>query len=304
MNVRRLLTYIRKGDFTPFYTWFLGKSVWPLIHGDLSKSNAVRVMEENWDYLIVLDACRYDTFREVVDAGANYVISGGTHTQGWLKWNFRKKYKDVIYIAGNPHFASAHLKKTLGFNPFYMVEEVWDYGWDSNLKTVPPGQATDAALRTLRRYPEKRMIVHYNQPHHPFLGDKELTERDDGTWHTLEEGLWGGQKTTVWTLARQGKMSIDRVEKAYRGNLKIVMKEVDRLKEKLPARVILTADHGDLFGEWGLYGHGSPLRVEGLVKVPWVILKDEKRQRMYNKLDIEKRRMKAKIVKLKESGNL
>lgn len=309
MNIKAIWGYIRKGDLIPFYIWFLAKIIWPLFHKDLAKTNAVKVMEEDWDYLIVLDACRYDTFKEVVDERAKYVISGGTATGVWMVWNFREKYKDVIYIAGNPHFASVHLKKTLGFNPFYMVKEVWDYGWDSTLKTVPPEEVTIAALDTLKKFPEKRMIIHYNQPHHPFLSDKELTERDDGTWHTLEGGLWGGQKKTVWDLARQGEVSIERVKKAYKGNLKIVMKEVKKLKEELPGRVILTADHGDLFGEYGLYGHGHSLRAEGLVKVPWVILKDEKkdifkeRDMRYQEVN-EKENISKKIKELKTRGKI
>ena len=307
-KIKAILGYIRRGDIMPFYIWYLAKLIWPLLHRDLAKTNAVKVMEEDWDYLIVLDACRYDTFKEVVDERAKYVISGGTATGSWMVWNFREKYKDVIYIAGNPHFASANLKKVLGFNPFYMVKEVWDYGWEITLKTVPPEEVTIAALDTLKKFPEKRLIIHYLQPHHPFLSDKELTERANGTWHTLEGGLWGGQKKTVWHLAREGKVSIERVKKAYKGNLKIVMKEVEKLKEVLPGRVILTSDHGNLFGEYGLYGHGGGLRAEGLVKVPWVILKDEKkdifkeREIKYQKTKVEKERVREKIKKLKAQG--
>ena len=309
-KIKAILGYIRKGDLMPFYIWFLAKIIWPLLHRDLAKTNAVKVMEEDWDYLIVIDACRYDVFKEVVDEKANYVISGGTATGVWGKWNFREKYEDVIYIAGNPHFASVHLKKTFGFNPFYMVKEVWDYGWDYTLKTVPPEEVTIAALDTLKRFPEKRMIIHYNQPHHPFISDKGLTERDDGTCHTLEGGLWGGQKKTVWDLAIRGEVSIERVKKGYRENLKIVMKEVKKLKEELHGRVILTADHGNLFGEYGLYGHGHGLRAEGLVKVPWVILKNEKkeifredREPVKRGID-EKEIVKEKIKKLKVVGKI
>ena len=61
----------------------------------------------------------------------------------------------------------------------------------------------------------------------------------------------GGQKKIVWDLVKRGEVSVERVKKAYKGNLEIVMGEVKKLKEKLPGRVILTADNGDLFGEWG-----------------------------------------------------
>jgi hypothetical protein len=305
MDVKRILTNIREGEFAPFYAWFLAKTIWPLLHRDLGKANATKVMAEDWDYLIVLDACRYDTFREVVDGSANYVISGGTNTSKWLEWNFTAKHKDVIYIAGNPYLASANLRRSLGFNPFYMVKEVWNYGWDSNLKTVPPEQVTDAALDTLKIFPEKRMIIHYIQPHRPYIADRELLEMDDGTWHTLEGGLWAGRnKTTPLRLARRGEASIERIKKAYKENLRIVMKEMERLKEQLPGRVILTADHGEAFGEHGIYGHGGYLRTECLVKVPWVILKDEKKQALYKEPAVERRKLQDRIMKLKESGRL
>ena len=304
-KLRKLFRYLRNGDLMPVYRYFLMKIIWPLFHRELTLKNALKVMEEDWDYLIVLDACRYDTFKKVVDAGAGYVISGGTGTGSWMMWSFGEKHKDVIYIAGNPHLASAHLKKRRGFNPFYMVKEVWDYGWDSALKTVPPEQVTNAALETLKSFPEKRMIIHYMQPNHPYIADKELLEMDEGTWHTLEGGLWGGQSpTTPLRLASRGELPVERIKEAYEENLRIVMKEVTRLERELPGRVILTADHGEAFGEFGHYGHGGHLRMEALVKVPWVVLKDEKKQASYPEPRAERSKLQDRIMKLKESGRL
>ena len=83
----KIMSYIRK-----FNLHFLAKVLWPLLHKDLGKCKAIKVMKENWDYLIVLDACRYDLFLKVVDEKANFVISGGTSTGEWMKWNFGDKY--------------------------------------------------------------------------------------------------------------------------------------------------------------------------------------------------------------------
>jgi hypothetical protein len=33
--------------------------------------------------------------------------------------------------------------------------------------------------------------------------------------------------------------------------------------------VAITADHGNLFGEWGLYGHPMHTPVPALLRVPW-----------------------------------
>jgi len=305
VKLKKLFKYLRSGDFMPLYRYFLMKVIWPLFHRELSLKNAIKVIEKDWDYLIVLDACRYDTFKKVVDSSTGYVISGGTGTGSWMMWNFRDKHKDVIYIAGNPHLASAHLKKRRGFNPFYLVKEVWDYGWDNSLKTVPPEQVTNAALETLKSFPEKRMIVHYMQPHHPYIADKELLEMDEGTYRDFENiGVEGRKPITPLRLARQGKIPVERIKKAYEENLRIVMKEVIRLEGKLPGRVVLNADHGEAFGEYGHYGHGGHLRMEALVKVPWVILKDENKQASRTKPGVEIRKLQDRIAKLKESGRL
>lgn len=297
----------RKINLSTLYIHFLNKIIWPLFHRELRrelrKTKAVKVMEENWDYLIILDACRHDTFKKLIDEDAKYVISGGTHTKEWMKWNFGNNYKDVIYIAGNPHLASYNLKKVFGFNPFYLVKEVWDYGWSIILKTVPPEEVTIAALDTIKIFPEKRMIIHYNQPHHPFINDKEISEKDNGTWHpsrARERRSWGEKKKTVWDLAKKGDISIERVIKSYEENLKIVWKEVKKLKEELSGKIILTSDHGNAFGEYGIYGHGGILRLEGLVKVPWVVLKDDKKDIWRARKTIARDKIKERLTRLRK----
>lgn len=53
----------RANIFNRIRAHILGKCVWPLYRRDLGQSKALKVMEVDWDYLIVLDACRYDIFR-------------------------------------------------------------------------------------------------------------------------------------------------------------------------------------------------------------------------------------------------
>jgi len=45
--------------------------------------------------------------------------------------------------------------------------------------------------------------------------------------------------------------------------------EVRTLVENVTGRVAITADHGNLFGEWGLYGHPMHTPVPALLAVPW-----------------------------------
>ena len=87
----------------------------------LSKRYSIKIMEQEWDYLILLDACRFDLFKLVVDDNARFVISGGCSTQEWAEWNFKGNHQDVIYIAGNPHLSTYNLSKTFRRVPFFKV---------------------------------------------------------------------------------------------------------------------------------------------------------------------------------------
>jgi len=48
----------------------------------------VKVVEEEWDYIIVLDACMYDIFEDVnwIDGKLESIISKGSGTPEWIGW--------------------------------------------------------------------------------------------------------------------------------------------------------------------------------------------------------------------------
>lgn len=213
------------------------------------------VLDYNWDYLIAIDACRYDLYKEVFGESA-YIISNGSHTAEWSNRTFNSNH-DIIYISGNPMMSKARIKKDLGNIPFYHLEKVYDYGWDKKLKTVKPEEVTKAALKCYEKWPNKRMIIHYMQPHRPFVGKKSLRGEDD-----------------VWGLLSKGELNKEKVWEAYKSNLKLVMREVKKLGQELKGKVVLTSDHGNCMGEYGIYDHLAEIRIEELVKVPWVILKN------------------------------
>ena len=277
LRVKKLRMYFQLWRPKNAYLYFLRKYIL-FRHRNLSKKNATKVLDQNWDYLIVLDACRYDMFKLVVSKDSGFVISGGSVTQEWLRWNFKGVFSDIVYIAGNPHLSNFNLTKTFGRNPFYKVIDVWDYGWDSDLKTIPPKKVTETTLEAIKAYPNKRMIIHYNQPHHPFLENKELLKYDDGTWHKVEKSNWRKKKTSIFRAAEAGIIPIKTLWKGYIKNLKIVMDDVYKLVQKLPGKVVITSDHGNHLGEYMLFGHLSHLRTKELVKVPWYIIKAEEKQ--------------------------
>jgi hypothetical protein len=101
------------------------------------------------------------------------------------------------------------------------------------------------------------------QPHHPFVPDP--IAGDDGMARTGSHS----NDANPWVLLRRGEVTTERVRAAYRANLEYVLPEVRTLLENVAGRVAITADHGNLFGEWGLYGHPMCTPVPALLAVPW-----------------------------------
>jgi len=223
----------------------------------------LRVMEEDWDYLIILDACRYDVFRDVntIQGTLTKRYSAGTSTSEWVKENFSGPYYDVVYISANPFLSDYLFEKWLGRpNPFFLFENVWMYGWDDELRAVHPREVNRVALRLLERYGDKRMIIHYLQPHYPYIS--EVTNRRIREAEDLIE---------LVNLLRSGKVDAEDLKKVYVENLKLVLKYVGELVEVLPqSKIVLSADHGECFGEYGIYSHPSQLYIKQLMEVPWL----------------------------------
>jgi hypothetical protein len=134
----------------------------------------INVMEKDWDYLIILDACRYDYFSEIFpkyfQGELRKVISQGSSTIEWCRKSFKEMYDNIIYVSANP-FINSKIE-VQNFNAkehFYKVVDVWDWGWNDQLGTVHPRQVNEAVHKFKESYPDKRFIIHYLQPHEPYL---------------------------------------------------------------------------------------------------------------------------------------
>jgi len=143
----------------------------------------IQPMRENWDYLIILDACRYDYFEKIYKRYLNgklkKVVSPGSDTFEWCKKVFVGRYDDVVYISVHPLINSKGVK-VRGFNAvehFHEVIDVWDWGWDDKLGTVHPRVVNKVVLKAKKEYPDKRFIIHYAQPHAPYLTLGNLTRK-------------------------------------------------------------------------------------------------------------------------------
>jgi hypothetical protein len=267
-------------------SWWWRKRIAARIHKPIHArypgyDDAMHVMDEDWDTLIVLDACRADLFEEVVGRERfdryQRVTSLGSATAEWTKRNFADgEFGDTVYIASNPHTS-----KFAG-DSFHELVEVWKEAFDEEKRTVLPEAITEAALDAHERHPDKRLVVHYMQPHRPFVEAKDLQfegwhpkwhyERKemDGIrhpFHALEAGLT--DRETVWN--------------AYADNLSLVIDDALSVAEAVDGRTVLTSDHGNMLGERTfpipvrMYAHPRGVRSPELVRVPWAVLDGERR---------------------------
>jgi len=223
------------------------------------------VYTREWDVLVVLDACRADLLRSVapdidfLDA-VETVRSVGSSSSEWLENTFlgHPETARTAMVTGN-----TWTDRYLDADAFVTLDEVWKYAWDEDVNTIPARAVTNRAIATARERAPEQLVVHYMQPHHPFVPDP--LAGDGGIARTGEHS----NTANPWVSLRRGDISAARVWDAYEANLRYVLDEVAALLENVDGRVAITADHGNLFGEWGLYGHPMCTPVPALLAVPW-----------------------------------
>jgi hypothetical protein len=232
--------------------------------------DARSIFEDEWDNLIILDACRYDAFaaRSTLPGTLERRRSLGATTSEFIRANFEgKTLHDTVYVSANVWYLK--LREELG-SELYEFIDLQSTDRDDELGTVPPEAVTQAAQDAASEYPNKRLIVHYLQPHQPYIGP---TGRDH---FEVSPGL-------LETLQRSD-VSDDILWEAYRENLDIVLNSVSDLLKSLNGQTVVTADHGEMLGERGkpipvrTYGHFGGLYHDELVTVPWLVINTDERR--------------------------
>lgn len=234
--------------------------------------DGITIVDEKWDHLVVLDACRYDYYERLTtfEGTPEKRTSSASSTSEWLKTNFTEYYDDIVYVSANPRISDEEVDGFRGTDHFHDVINVWRTDWDEDLNTVEPDDVTDAAIEAREQYPDKRLVVHYIQPHAPWIGetklqDRETTIADPTPTEWIETGkTWG-------TMLNEG-IPEDQVRQAYADNVELVVQAVERLLAALEGRVVVTSDHGECFGEKFLIEHPPGIYVDELVEVPWHVI--------------------------------
>lgn len=267
-----------------------------------SQANKIRQLEQSDEWLlVVLDACRYDRFEMLFDSYFEGTLSP-VQSEGYNTFQYVRRtwpdYHHVTYVTGAAPINATEFEfdndielqgmaeqgerlaeRYSGYRPVDHLEnivEVWRTDWDEHLGVCPPEPVTTTATEHAKAASE--LVVHYFQPHIPYIGKEcELSDKD------AENRLRGGAiGMGIWERAQNGDISRDRLFELYDSNLERVLDSVCYLIRNTDFdKTIITGDHGEALGEYGLYGHKSSNPYTRIV--PWANVNSVLKDPSYNK---------------------
>lgn len=243
------------------------------------------VFDREWDLLLVLDACRVDAMREVAPEydfidSVDSMWSVGSASHEWISKTYTTEHIDTIndtmLISTNPWNRLA-LKEGVRPPGNYSVPLMWpdwdvvewsDLGdgyhivdkYDELDVPPPPSFTTEHVIKAGREREFDRTIAHYMQPHIPHIAEVYEQERSPTPI-----------EADPWDAIRSGEASREEIWEQYLDNLRLALDSIETIIENYDAETVaITADHGDLIGELGAYGHPAGFAHPSLKKVPWV----------------------------------
>jgi len=317
-------TYIKRNALNPYYS---------IKYERYRRKNNIRKQKLLLDeflnkkeyVIIVLDACRYDYFYSLysnyLEGNLEKVWSSGNRTPQWVPRTWDKKY-DLTYISASSYPVTTkswnHLRES--FNPNRKFRDTIPvFEKDEIISTVAPEIVTDVALKYLSNVNNPRAVVHYLQPHSPYIGSTKLLPwylNEDQCKSALnkEKDIKKLNKTingyAVHDIFNNGldynesklKKIIPKLEKynpkhqvadglvtdamykqAYEDNLKCVFSEVTRLVQYLDCDIIITSDHGEHLGDHldVLWEYNHPRRTHPVLReVPWFVVSENSKGKM------------------------
>jgi hypothetical protein len=213
-----------------------------------------------------------DEYEFLEDIGAIWSVGGSSSE--WIARIFDAEHTEELsrtaYLSANAHarfvldekrqqtdptkhlsYKTLRLIPTVDINQVGKVEYLFEYErWGESgplghkAGMTPPRYVTDRAVKIGRQEDYDRLVLHYFQPHSPWVSDALEAGRD---LKRYEQDWWGyltetGDRATVWN--------------AYLNDLRYVLDDIKLLLDNIDApKVIISADHGVAFGEYGVLGH-------------------------------------------------
>jgi len=271
-------------------------------------SFGTNIFDRDWDLLVILDACRVDTLASLADSinwidEIDKIRSVGGMSAEWMLKTFTQQREEIIdetaFVSGNiwshrifnerfhEHMEHRYDMIHEGFpkwepvsaNDFAYYETVYPFS-NQDLRLHPeaehiPHVLTDRAIAVGRQEDFDRMVIHYTLPHLNHIANALDWAAGEHTLHELMTGdlaisrdLQPEEKS--FEPARRGEVSAELVMGNFAANLRFAVEYVNILTQNIDAtNVIISADHGEGFGERGVWGHPYGCPFPPVKTVPW-----------------------------------
>lgn len=222
------------------------------------------------DWVIMLDAGRYDIFDQLVwdyfDGQLERVWNGGVgYTGDWFERNLSQDYPNAGLFSylplrfqqgdydGLQHFARA---PDIG-NQVKAEERLANLGYLEAKQSFDVGVTSPSAVNSVVRDTQlSGGLVRYLKPHPPFVGMEERTS-GSGKMHKTQDAL------------ETGKLGYDELTDAYIKTYRMGFEAATELVPDVHGTVYLTADHGTCLTCGQLFHGSKHEKHDHLTVVPW-----------------------------------
>lgn len=235
------------------------------------------LFKEEYYILIILDACRYDMFKIIfhkyIRGKLIGALSPGSNTYEWLPRVFPiLKFKYPKVFSAHPAINSIGVEyrgfKAIKYIPSENIIDIWKYRWNKTFNTVLPMDL----VRYVTKYGlSNKNILWFVQPHFPWIYNYKVSEK------IIKESIKRkiDYEVIIKEMIKRRRLSREQIIRAYMLNLHEALNAVSKLIDFIKrngfyGRIIITSDHGELLGEYGLYGHVQKLYLSELRIVPWL----------------------------------
>jgi hypothetical protein len=232
-----------------------------------------RLDRVDWDVLILLDACRYDVLSDIAEtAVVESVRSPASATPEFLsKASQRGVFNGSVYVSANPQVESVELGSD--------VQHVHVYSdhWDEHLSTVRPDPVYEQVFEAAGQ--GRPVVAHTLQPHYPHICEiGERTVPVPNGVHPAAHGSTAVEGAGFQAMLASGRIPLGKARRSYEASTRFAWRKASSVAARLAAdgnRVVVSSDHGVLFGEYGLVEHPVNVRLPKVEEVPWVVFEPD-----------------------------
>ncbi len=244
-------------------------------------------LERRWSYASWTAPSHYNLLTGLMPhTSPRHVYASEYYKKDFLRYNERLGADDIEFKSLVPKmFLPAFLKDTLGYRthakvslPVLNPRTVINHGFDT-FKLMEKHNDMRAMVRELHFSEEQPSfyLLNVGETHYPYALPDESPDQwprisgVHGVFKHLDEHVVGGKLKKSKEEKFFDNKRLDMLRKRQIEAVKYLDGVVEELFDTVPKNtyVTITADHGELFGEDGYFGHG-PIHHEKVWEVPFI----------------------------------